>query len=122
MEPSYHIIIADDDTITCKFMTKIVEVTYPTASISPACDGAEALHIYGQRGADLLILDYSMPAMNGIDLARALRSARATLPIIMLSGDLNVAQQALAVGINVFISKPVRLSEFTEAATRLLPP
>ena len=61
----------------------------------------------------VVITDYAMPQMNGIDLATELLQIRAELPIILCSGfhDVEKTELALLVGIKSCISKPMQAEE-----------
>lgn len=76
-----------------------------------AASGAEALEIAGRMPPDLVLLDYAMPAMDGIAVCRALRAAPATahVPIIMFtaSGDEAAKIEALRAGADDFLVKPI---------------
>jgi two-component system chemotaxis response regulator CheY len=122
MSPSYHFIIAEDDDAMRAVIARIVVQTYPSVSISAVKDGSEALIIFGQRGADFVITNYDMPIMNGLDLIRALRARSVTIPIMMVSGDAVVEQQALAAGVSSFVTKPFRVAQLTQALTSFLTP
>ena len=56
---------------------------------------------------DLIVLDLSMPVMNGLDAARVLKRIMPTVPLIMYSafGDRFVEQQARLIGISDVVSK-----------------
>jgi two-component system response regulator FixJ len=58
--------------------------------------------------ADCFVIDYKMPAMSGIDLARLLRSRHSDTPIILITGypDENIEVKAAAVGISHVLLKP----------------
>ena len=60
-----------------------------------------------------MILDYHMPQMNGGEVATEIRRLRPQVPIVMLSSDDGIPEQALNV-VNAFVSK-------NEASRRLLP-
>lgn len=86
-----------------------------------ACDTPdEALNSYQQYIPDLVILDYRMPNMNGVELARALIDIEQR-PIIMLSAysDVPMVREAISAGITAYLVKPVeaeRLAPSIEAA------
>jgi two-component system, NarL family, capsular synthesis sensor histidine kinase RcsC len=123
MPSSYHVIIADDDAVMRSLIEHIVVRIYPTATISAANNGVEALLVYDQRGADLLITNYDMPALNGLMLVETLRVQRqATLPIVMVSANPAIERQALAVGVTRFLAKPFTVTQLTQVLTGLLPP
>lgn len=58
--------------------------------------------------ANILVVDMHMPRMNGIELVQQLRSCGSTLPVILISGNLDAAtqDQAEQVGICRFLKKP----------------
>ncbi|MDH4185935.1 MAG: PAS domain S-box protein [Nitrospira sp.] len=86
------------------------------ARITEAADGAEALAHLDEAGRQrapfaLVILDYHMPNMNGLDLARAIRTRpdTASLPLVMHSSAMRgeTAKQAQALGIANYVYKPI---------------
>ena len=74
-----------------------------------AADGAEALRLAADPATriDLLVSDVVMPRMSGPELARQMRLARPTLPVVYISGysDGALAQEAMATG-GSFLQKP----------------
>ena len=51
-----------------------------------ASDGEQALDFFEAATVDLVVLDYSMPGINGGQVARKIKAARPNLPIILVSG------------------------------------
>lgn len=64
--------------------------------------------------ADLLLLDYHMPAANGLDVLKRVKAIAPTLPVLMLTieQDPETAERLLLAGAEDFINKPVRLADF----------
>jgi two-component system, OmpR family, response regulator len=122
MSPPYHIIVADDDASVRALIVRVVALTYPSAVISAAVDGREALKIYEQQGADLLITNNAMPHLNGLDLVRTLRARQVTIPIVMVSAMPTQAVDAFAAGVTHFLPKPFTPAELIQVITSLLPP
>lgn len=58
--------------------------------------------------ADCIVIDYKMPGMNGIDLARHLRENKVSTPIVMITGypDESISGRAAAVGVCHVVLKP----------------
>lgn len=86
--------------------------------------GEEALAMARSQPVDLLVVDVSMPGMDGFATVRALRTMDgcADLPVIMLTarGLADVKAQADEIGVAAFFNKPFSPAELTAEATRLL--
>lgn len=54
--------------------------------VATVTSGADALELFAATAFDLVVTDYKMPRMNGIELIAALRAQRPNLPVILLSG------------------------------------
>jgi CheY-like chemotaxis protein len=73
-------------------------------------------------GFDAVISDERMPAMAGTTLIRALREARADLPVLLLSGYVSgpVGERAFEAGADQVLKKPISAHELAEALSRAL--
>jgi two-component system, chemotaxis family, chemotaxis protein CheY len=79
--------------------------------ILEAGDGQQALDVLDENGQpDVVVVDWNMPVMNGLDFIKAVRSNKANrdLPIIMLTTETEMERMALAflAGVNEYIMKP----------------
>ena len=109
MSKSLNILVVDDSTT----MQRIIKNTLHRLdlnNITLANDGVEALDLILLNSYDLLITDWYMPNMNGLDLVKAVRSQQkyVDLPIIMVTtegGKFEVIT-ALQAGVNNYIVKP----------------
>ncbi|MGB9606733.1 MAG: response regulator, partial [Bryobacteraceae bacterium] len=54
--------------------------------VTTAASGEAALELFRRARFDLVITDFKMPGMNGIELIRAIRAERPAVPIILISG------------------------------------
>ncbi len=83
-------------------------------STSVAESAFEALDILAEEQIDALVVDFSMPAQDGVELVRKVRSAGIHIPIIMLSGvaEAEDQQRALEAGVDAFFEK----ADFREGA------
>jgi CheY-like chemotaxis protein len=122
MPAAYHIIIADDDASIRSLITRVVARTYDRVMISAVPDGLDALGIYQQHGADLVVTNHEMPVLSGLILIERLRVLSATLPIIMVSAHQSVEVQARAVGVTRFLLKPFHIALLVQLLTDVLPP
>lgn len=101
-------LIVDDSRVIRKVSRHIIETL--GLQVDEACDGAEALaHCSGQM-PDLILLDWNMPVMNGIEFLHALRaSAGGSSPkVIFCTTENDVAhiRQAIDAGADEYVMKP----------------
>jgi CheY-like chemotaxis protein len=122
MPAAYHVIIADDDAAIRALIARVVARTYTRVTISAVPDGLDALLIYQQRGADLVITNHEMPILSGLSLIERLRVLSVTLPIIMVSAHPSAESQAHTVGVTHFLLKPFLIAQLVQLLTRILPP
>ena len=73
-------------------------------TVVTASSGPEGLKLAGRHSFDVVIVDYSMPEMSGQEFAIAMRRLKPLAPIIMLSGAVDVPEQALKV-VDAFVPK-----------------
>lgn len=83
-------------------------------SVATANDGAEALKLIGQRPFDLVVLDWMMPVLNGVQTLEQIRTSKSQteLPVIMATakGESQDIVQALNLGANDYVTKPLDFS------------
>jgi two-component system, OmpR family, response regulator ChvI len=103
-------ILDDDDLFRESLGLNLIDEGYEVASFS---DGAAALERFASGGhADVILLDWRMPGMNGLEVLRSLRRSGNTTPVIfltMLNDDI-YEEAALEGGAVDFIDKSRRLS------------
>lgn len=75
-----------------------------------------------RQGAGCLVLDLSMPAMNGFELLEQLRSEACDLPVIVLTAhaDEEVRRRSFSMGANAFLAKPFQADALVEAVVERL--
>jgi DNA-binding NarL/FixJ family response regulator len=102
------VLIADDETTVLEALsTVLTRLGYHVAGT--ARDGAEAVELVRSTPADFLVLDISMPVMDGIEAARII-AAEKPLPIIISTGitDDVTIEAARRVPVQAFLTKPFR--------------
>jgi putative two-component system response regulator len=117
------VIIVDDTQINLTLMEaliKKVEGCVPTCFI----ESAKGLDWCTENEADLVIVDYMMPAPDGIEFIQRLRAApgRQDVPILMVTADheKEVRYRALESGATDFLTKPIDRIEFSSRARNML--
>lgn len=121
MVTTYHIIVTDDTDSVRGIITRIIARTYPSVRISAVADGADALAVFDHEGADLIITNNEMRRMGGIELIRAVRLRNDRIPIVMVSGNHSVQDDAFAAGVTLFVEKPFSTAELIRILQSLLP-
>ena len=105
-----NILIADDEPNQLELMS--FNLSNAGYSIIKATNGKEAIELIENHSPDLIILDWMMPKMSGIDVCRTLRSRSETkqIPIIILSARSEDSDKSLGLdtGADDYISKPVK--------------
>jgi two-component system, chemotaxis family, chemotaxis protein CheY len=118
------VLIVDDNAFIRQALCELFERESDLEVCGEAEDGQQAIAAAVCLHPDLVVLDISMPVMNGLDAARALRTLRPALPLILYSAgaDRAVESQARSIGISEVISKAAPVSLLISRARRLLYP
>lgn len=101
-------LIADDEsTVVDALSTVLTRMGYQVGGV--ARDGIETVELVRNTPADFLILDVSMPVMDGLEAARII-VAEKPIPIIISTGisDEDVVEAARQIPVHAFLSKPFR--------------
>ena len=93
-------------------------------NICEAANGVEAIKLLAEESVDLLIVDWQMPVMNGMELIRIVREKPEydELPIIMIScrDDISVRKEAYSLGVNSWLKKPFRMAQILNVVNNVL--
>ncbi|WP_375207059.1 ATP-binding response regulator [Hyphococcus sp.] len=122
MDAERKIILADDDAIMRELASaKLLEAGY---TVVTAANGAEALSLLREEGADMVISDLDMPVMNGFELTEAIRSdavvGETPVMVITASDRGDAVDRAFAAGATSFLAKPMNWSLFHHAVKFVL--
>ncbi|MBS0247311.1 MAG: response regulator [Proteobacteria bacterium] len=106
-----NILVVDGNAYMRK-VTRMMLINLGAKSVMEAADGLAALEQIRNCDPDVMLLDWDMPLLNGMEVVRIVRSPgvfpRPNLPIIMLTnqGHRSAVVQALHAGVNEFLVKP----------------
>ncbi len=99
------LLVDDDDSVRFVLKTMLQKLNCDVSAVS---SGKEALDLFDKKTFNLVLADWSMPKMNGTELARRLREAKADLPIAIITGwtDEESLGELKKQGIERIIKKP----------------
>ena len=115
--------VVDDSRI----MRNIVKNTFSSlkipANFLEAEDGNDAMHLLLNNEVDLVLLDWNLPNLLGIDFLKQVRAMKkySNIPIIMVTSEsskLNVVE-AVKAGVTAYITKPFNDSKFMEKLNQI---
>ncbi|HYN27526.1 MAG TPA: response regulator, partial [Burkholderiales bacterium] len=119
-----HILYIDDDEAQVFLIKRMLERWgYRVSAYLEQREALDAL-LAGPVRFDLVVTDFNMPGISGLEIARAIRDARPDLPVIVVSGYItdDLRAQAARAGVRELISKSQEVEELRDVVQRLVPP
>lgn len=115
------ILVVDDGKENREFIAEYVLRPYGYVGLS-ARDGAEGLALLERHTPDLILLDYQMPRMNGVEMLQQMEALGYKIPVILMTfyGSEDVAVEVYRLGVQDYIAKPFTVEEMVVAIERAL--
>ena len=113
------VLLVDDEEVVLNALGAILN--YLGYRVDAKTNGYEALiALFGDpSGFDLVITDYFMPGMKGIEFSARVLESRPEMPIILMTGgDPEMEIEAKAIGIREFIQKPIDVADLARTIGR----
>ena len=114
VDQRFAVVVVDDEELIAEYVARVVE-ELGGADIHVYTDPEVALHEWSGRVPDLLITDYQMPKVNGVELIQRFRAVPDSpeIPIIMVTADAQreTRNAALSAGASEFLRKPIDRDE-----------
>lgn len=114
-----HILVVDDEDDIRETVAGVLEEEGYT--VERATNGAEALRAVERDRPALLLMDMSMPVMDGWGLAAALKAGGIVLPIVVMTAAKDAAASAAEVAADAYLAKPFGVEELLEVVERFCP-
>jgi DNA-binding response OmpR family regulator len=114
-----NILLVEDSAPLVELITR--ELAGAGYSVAAVRDGRDALRMHDRQGADLIILDWMLPGLNGLEVLRRLREKAAT-PVLMLTARSEEADRVLGLeaGADDYLTKPFSMRELLARVRAIL--
>ena len=111
------VLIADDHPLVRSGVRRALEEEHDIEVVGEATNGAKVLPLIGQTGPDLVVLDISMPQLDGLACLDQIRKRYPDVKVVILSasGDPDRVQAALARGAKAYVLKSVDVRDLASA-------
>lgn len=116
------LLIADDEPLIRRGIKKLVNLSeIGIEEVYEADNGEETLQLFEQYHPEIVLLDINMPRVDGLTVAKEIKSLSSETKIAMLTGYnyFDYAQKAIRIGVEDYILKPVSKKEITEIIAKL---
>ena len=108
------ILAIDDDSIIRTLLTNILSKA--GYEVITAADGESGLELAATTNPDLVVTDFQMPGLTGLDVVTELQRTQPGLPVILLTahGDVALTIKSIQLGAYDFIEKPIQMQELLD--------
>jgi DNA-binding response OmpR family regulator len=113
------IVIEDQEDLAALYETTLTKAGY---AVSKAYTGEEGVAAFQDDGADAVLLDMTLPEMNGIQALRKIRALNTNVPVVVATGETSeeTRKQCERLGVQAYLPKPVDYDELLRAIGRAL--
>lgn len=110
-----HVVAVDDEEVVLDFIKRAL--ANEDCAVSTATNGPDALELMARQAPDLVILDLSMPGMDGPATLARIREKHGAVPVIILTAypDSELMHRAMQHSPIMLLTKPPKLKQFLEA-------
>ena len=115
-------ILLVDDAAFMRKMIKDTLIKNGYTEVFEAVDGADAVEKFGEIGPDLVVMDITMPNMDGLEALKAIRAKDGNANVVMCSamGQETMVMDAVRSGAKDFIVKPFKPDRVLKTVTSIL--
>lgn len=113
---SKRILIVDDEKAILSLLKTSIELMYPEYQVVAVSNGLAALAELRQQPFELILTDFEMPLLNGLDFASTVQQFCPDIPIILMTGSQsdNILPRAGSMNLAGFLAKPFEIKQLKE--------
>jgi PAS domain S-box-containing protein len=117
-----HVLLVDDDDLALKSMQLVLKQLGHRVTACGSAHEALSCLIQSPDAFDVLLSDFTMPRMSGLELAKKVHASHPTLPILLITGDAGKIDEAAAknAGVAGFVDKPAGSQELRSALLQVV--
>ncbi len=113
------LVIEDQEDLAALYESALGREGY---RVTKTYTGEEGLALFQDEGADVVLLDLTLPEMHGLKALQAIRDLDANVPVVVATGETSddTRQQCARLGVHEYLTKPVEHGELARALRRAL--
>ncbi len=119
---SQKVLVADDSGVMRKIIVRSLNA-FNVTDIMEAPDGAQAWDLFQKNPFSLVLTDWNMPNMSGIELLRAIRGSGSDVPVILVTTEAEKTRvlEAIEAGVSDYLVKPFEPEVLRTKLEKFLP-
>ncbi|GAB5407243.1 MAG: chemotaxis response regulator CheY [Aureliella sp.] len=116
------VLVVDDSGVMRKIITRGLNACGVRSTVE-AADGQLGWEAFQQQQFDLVLTDWNMPNMSGLEFLKAIRASGSSVPVIMVTteGEKTKVIEAIQAGVTDYLCKPFELEELQIKLERYVP-
>jgi pilus assembly protein CpaE len=115
------VLIVDDNNEYRKYLRRVLSAQEDLIVENEAADGEDAILLAQQLKPDVILMDFNLPGIDGLNATRRIKEQLARTAVIILSNDESCRDSAVSFGADAFLSKSSSLSEILAVVRRMEP-
>lgn len=121
MNGRIHVLVVDDDTSVREAICGLLQTETDIEVVSQACNGMDAIEKTRQHKPDLILMDVTMPTLNGLEATKIIHAESPSVQIVMVSQQDSPAyvKEAFAVGASGYVIKAKAANDLIPEIKRL---
>ncbi len=120
MSRAVRVVLVEDNEVFREALETLLALRDDIEIVASLADGSEAISVCSTLSPDVVLLDYRLPGLDGVEITRAIRHARPEVAIVCLTAEVTPreAEALVAAGARECVLKDTSLDEIVEAVVR----